>query len=65
MCEIEQNNIRDELENHEENKNKDLSSTVCEYVSLECTPQVHYICAAETRIKETAETMIQDLRDLD
>ena len=58
-------NIRDELENHEGNKNKDLSSTVCEYVSLECTPQVHYICAAETRIKETAETMIQDLRDLD
>ena len=61
MCEI----IRDKLENHEENKNKDLSSTVCEYVSLECTPQLHYICAAETRIEETAETMIQDLRDLD
>ena len=53
------------MENHEGNKNKDLSSTVCEYVSLECTPQVHYICAAETRIKETVETMIQDLRDLD
>ena len=58
-------NIRDELENHEENKNKDLSSTVCEYVSLDCTPQVRYICAAKTRIKETAETMIQDLRDSD
>jgi len=23
-------------ENHEENKNKDLSSTICEYVRLEC-----------------------------
>ena len=65
MCEIEQNNIRDALENHEENKNKDLSSTICEYVSLECTPHVQYICAAKTRIKETAETTIQDLRDLD
>ena len=27
MCEIEQNNIRDALENYKENKNKDLSST--------------------------------------
>ena len=35
-------NIRDALENHEENKNKDLSSTICEFVSLECTPQVRY-----------------------
>ena len=35
-------NIRDALENHEENKSKDLSSTICEYVSLECTPQVRY-----------------------
>ena len=42
MCEIEQNNIRDTLEKHAENKNKDLSSTICEYVSLECTPQVWY-----------------------
>ena len=33
------------MEHHEENKNKDLSSTVCEYVGLECTPQVQYICA--------------------
>ena len=41
MWEIEQN-IRDALENHEENKNKDLSSTICEFVSLECTPQVRY-----------------------
>ena len=53
------------MENLEENKNKDLSSTICEYVSLECTPQVRYICGAETRIKETVETTIQDLRDLD
>ena len=53
------------MENHEKNKNKDLSSTICEYVSLECTPQVRYICGAETRIKATAETTIQDLRDLD
>ena len=58
-------NISDALENHEENKNKDLSSTICEFVSLECTLQVRYICGAETRIKETAETTIQDLRDLD
>ena len=36
-------NISDALENHEENKNKDLSSTICEFVSLECTPQVRYI----------------------
>ena len=35
-------NISDALENHEENKNKDLSSTICEFVSLECTPQVRY-----------------------
>ena len=35
-------NIRDALENYEENKNKDLSSTICECVSLECTPQVRY-----------------------
>ena len=35
-------NISDALENHEENKNKDLSSTSCEFVSLECTPQVRY-----------------------
>ena len=35
-------NIRDALENHEENKNKDLSSTICEFVSLECTPQVQF-----------------------
>ena len=34
--------ICDALENHEENKNKDLSSTICEYVRLECTPQVRY-----------------------
>ena len=34
--------ISDALENHEENKNKDLSSTICEFVSLECTPQVRY-----------------------
>ena len=58
-------NIRDALENYEENKNKDLSSKICECVSLECTPQVRYICGAEIRIKETAETMIQDLSDLD
>ena len=58
-------NIRDALENYEENKNKDLSSKICECVSLECTPQVQYICCAEIRIKETAETMIQDLSDLD
>ena len=38
-------NIRDALENHEENKNKDLSSTICEFVSLECTPQVRYTLA--------------------
>ena len=37
-------NIRDALENHEENKNKDLSSTICEFVSLECTPQVRSNC---------------------
>ena len=61
MCEIEQIS----LENHQENKNKDLSSTICEYVSLECIQQVRYICGAENRIKETAETTIQDLRDLD
>ena len=42
MCEIEQNNIRDALENHEENKNKDLPSTIREYMSLEYTPQVWY-----------------------
>ena len=30
------------MENHEENKNKDMSSTICEYLSLECTPQVWY-----------------------
>ena len=65
MCVRDRTNIRDALENHEENKNKDLSSTICEFVSLECTPQVQYICGAETRIKETAETTIQDLRDLD
>ena len=37
-------NIRDALENHEENKNKDLSSTIREFVSLECTPQVRSNC---------------------
>ena len=39
-------NIKDALENHEENKNKDLSSTICEFVSLECTPpsSVHLWC---------------------
>ena len=37
-------NISDALENHEENKNKDLSSTICEFVSLECTPQVRSNC---------------------
>ena len=58
-------NNRDALENHEKNKNKDLSSTICEFVSLECTSQVRYIYGAETRIKATAETTIQDLRDLD
>ena len=42
MCERDRTNIRDALENHEENKNKDLSSTICEFVSLECTPQVRY-----------------------
>ena len=30
------------MENYKENKNKDLSSTICEYVSLECIPQVWY-----------------------
>ena len=40
-------NISDALENHEENKNKDLSSTICEFVSLECTPQVRYIVMEE------------------
>ena len=39
-------NISDALENHEENKNKDLSSTICEFVSLECTPQVRYMFLA-------------------
>ena len=42
LCERDRTNIRHALENHEENKNKDLSSTICEYVSLECTPQVRY-----------------------
>ena len=43
-------NIRDALENHEENKNKDLSSTICEFVSLECIPQVRYKeCAPELK----------------
>ena len=41
MREIEQI-FSDALENHEKNKNKDLSSTICEFVSLECTPQVLY-----------------------
>ena len=50
MCGRDRTNISDALENHEENKNKDLSSTSCEFVSLECTPQVRYICGAETRI---------------
>ena len=44
MCVRDRTNISDALENHEENKNKDLSSTICEFVSLECTPQVRYIC---------------------
>ena len=44
FCVWDRTNIRDALENHEENKNKDLSSTICELVSLECTPQVRYIC---------------------
>ena len=49
VCEIEQNNIRDVLENHEENKNKDLSSTIYEYVSLECTPFFEiWICESLT-----------------
>ena len=58
LCVRDKKNIRDALENHDENKNKDLSSTICEFVSLQCTPQVRYICGAETRIKETAETTI-------
>ena len=51
MCVRDRTNISDALENHEENKNKDLSSTICEFVSLECTPQVRYtwcrICGDE------------------
>ena len=42
-------NISDALENHEENKNKDLSSTICEFVSLECTPQVRYSGTYQTQ----------------
>ena len=42
LCVRDRTNIRDALENHEENENKDLSSTICKYVSLECTPQVRY-----------------------
>ena len=46
-------NISDALENHEENKNKDLSSTICEFVSLECTPQVRYTVSACCLVLET------------
>ena len=50
-------NIRDTLENHEENKNKDLSSTICEYVSLECTPQVRYkTVQCKELLRKTAKT---------
>ena len=42
LCVRDRTNIREALENHQENKNKDLSSTICVYVSLECTPQVRY-----------------------
>ena len=44
-------NIRDALKNHEENKNKDLSSTICEFVSLECTPQVRYTVGEGAKFK--------------
>ena len=50
-------NISDALENHEENKNKDLSSTICEFVSLECTPQVRYIWSQETMAADTRSVL--------
>ena len=42
FCVWDRTNIRDVLENHKENKNKDLPSTIREYMSLEYTPQVWY-----------------------
>ena len=54
-------NISDALENHEENKNKDLSSTICEFVSLECTPQVRYIRYRSELTERDWENAVQGL----